>query len=85
MKRKHSEITDYDDNDTTQWIDPSKPLSLKKLGVKLPPTAPTQVVSIRLPTALLNRLRAIASNQDIPYQALIKLILAKSTKRLMPV
>lgn len=85
MKRKHHEVKEYDDNDTTEWIDPSKPLSLKKLGVKLPPTAPTQVVSIRLPTALLNRLRAIASSQDIPYQALIKLILAKSTKRLIPV
>lgn len=85
MKRKHREVKDYDDNDTTEWIDPTKPLSLKKLGVKLPPTAPTQVVSIRLPTALLNRLRAIASSQDVPYQALIKLILTKSTKRLMPV
>lgn len=85
MKRKHREVKEYDDNDTTEWIDVAKPLSLKKLGVKLPPIAPTQVVSIRLPTALLNRLRAIASSQDIPYQALIKLILAKSTKRLMPV
>lgn len=85
MKRKPREVKDYDDNDTTEWIDSAKPLSLKKLGVKLPPTAPTQVVSIRLPTALLNRLRAIASSQDIPYQALIKLILAKSTKRLIPV
>jgi predicted DNA binding CopG/RHH family protein len=85
MKRKHRDVKEYDDNDTTGWINPSKPLSLKKLGLKLPPTAPTQVVSIRLPTSLLNRLRAIASNQDIPYQALIKLILAKSTKRLIPV
>ncbi len=85
MKHKHREVKDYDDNDTTEWIDPSKPLSLKKLGLKLPPTAPTQVVSIRLPTALLNRLRAIASSQDVPYQALIKLILAKSIKRLIPV
>lgn len=85
MKHKRHEIQDYDEHDTTEWINPSKPLSLKKLGLKLPPTAPTQVVSIRLPTALLNRLRAIASSQDIPYQALIKLILAKSTRKLAPV
>ncbi len=85
MKRKHHEIHDYDENDTTAWVDPSRPLSLKKLGLKLPPTAPTQVVSIRLPTSLLNRLRAMASSQDIPYQALIKLILAKSIRKLVPV
>lgn len=85
MKHKRHEIHDYDEHDTTEWIDPSRSLSLKKLGLKLPPTAPTQVVSIRLPTVLLNRLRAIASSQDIPYQALIKLILAKSTRKLIPV
>lgn len=85
MKHKRHAIGDYDEHDTTEWINPSKPLSLKKLGLTLPPTAPTQVVSIRLPTALLNKLRAIASSQDIPYQALIKLILAKSTRKLAPV
>lgn len=78
MKKKRHEIKDYDDNDTTAWIDPHKSLSLKDLGFKLPPSPPTQVVSIRLPTPLLNQLRARASAQDIPYQALIKIILARS-------
>lgn len=85
MKRKHPEVKDYDDSDTTASIDPAKPLSLKSLRLKLPPVAPTQVVSIRLPTALLNRLRALASSQDIPYQALIKLLLAKSLRRFQPI
>lgn len=81
-KKKIAEIKDYDSQDTTDWINRSKRLSIKDLGFRLPPAPPTQVVSIRLPTPLLNELRARASTQDIPYQALIKLILAKSLRRL---
>lgn len=81
MKKKNREVRDYDETDTTTFIDRSKRLSLRDLGFKLPPAPPTQVVSIRLPTFLLNQLRAKASARDIPYQALIKLLLSKSLKR----
>lgn len=81
MNKKRRDIKDYDDADTSGWINPHKKLSLKDLGLKLPPVPPTQVVSIRLPTLLLNQLRAKASAQDIPYQALIKLLLSKSIKK----
>jgi len=80
-KKRRAEISDYDDMETSHWIDRSKPLSLKKLGFALPPSPPTQVISIRLPTALLNRIKAAASINDVPYQALIKMTLAKSLKR----
>jgi len=43
--------------------------------------SPTQVISIRLPSALLNELRAISSETDIPYQGLIKLFLSESVSR----
>lgn len=66
--------------DTVAVIDRSKKLSLSDLGLKLPPTPPTQVVSIRLPTSLLNKLRAKASACDVSYQALIKLILSRSLR-----
>ena len=81
MKKKHREITDYDDNDTTVYINRAKSMTLKDLGLKLPLATPTQVVSIRLPTALLNRLKAFASAQDVPYQALIKIFLSRCLKR----
>lgn len=55
MKRKHPEVKDYDDSDTTASIDPARPLALKSLGLKLPPVA------------------------------LIKLLLAKSLRRLQPI
>lgn len=76
-KRKGHEITDYDATDTTGMIDPAKRLSLNDLGFRLPVSPPTQVVSIRLPTGLLNELRARASAVDIPYQALIKMALSR--------
>lgn len=72
------EVKDYDQFDTSGWINKSHPLEFKHLGLKLPDTPPTQVVSIRLPSELLNELKAIGSQQDIPYQALIKLLLAES-------
>lgn len=81
MKKRHQEIKDYDDQDTTNWINRSKPLALEDLDFKLPPLAPTQVVSIRLPTTLLNKLKALASANDVPYQALIKILLARSIKK----
>jgi len=62
-------------------IDPSKPLTFEDLGLRLPEVSPTQVISIRLPSALLNELRAISSETDIPYQALIKLFLSESVSR----
>jgi hypothetical protein len=77
-KRRRKEIRDYDTRDTSTMIDPGKPLTLQQLGLDLPKVPPTQVVSIRLPSALLNQLKAFASARDIPYQALIKLLLAES-------
>jgi predicted DNA binding CopG/RHH family protein len=80
-KRRPVEIVDYDARDTSSLIDASKPLTLKQIGIELPKVPPTQVVSIRLPSTLLNQLKAFASARDIPYQALIKLLLAESIER----
>lgn len=88
MKQKHSfsnrrppEIFDYDSRDTSTMIDSDNPLTLKQIGIHLPKVPPTQVVSIRLPSTLLNQLKAFAWARDIPYQALIKLLLAESLDR----
>lgn len=74
-------IADYDAAETSGMIDRSKPLKYEDLGLKLPEIPPTQVISIRLPSALLNSLRAISSQTDIPYQALIKLFLSDSVAK----
>jgi hypothetical protein len=79
---RRREVHDYDRLDTTGMIDPSKPLRLEDLGLSLPPLPPTQVVSIRLPSALLNEIKALGSERDVPYQSLIKLFLAESVTRM---
>ena len=76
-----SEIKVYDLHDTTSMVDASKKLSLDDIDLILPKTPPTQVVSIRLPSYLLNELRALGSKDDIPYQALIKLFLSEAVVR----
>jgi hypothetical protein len=87
QKRKNSKakprrvISDYDAADTAGMIDASKPLRFEDIGLRLPEVPPTQVISIRLPSALLNELRAISSETDIPYQALIKLMLSRSVSK----
>jgi hypothetical protein len=74
-------IVDYDNSDTASCVKASKPLLLGEIGVSLPSTPPTQAVSIRLPTRLLNELRALGSEQNLPYQALIKLFLEDAVAR----
>lgn len=80
-RRRTRAIHDYDEHDTTAMIDAKKTLRFADLGLKIPKMPPTQVVSIRLPSALLNEIKAFASARDVPYQALIKLLLAESLER----
>jgi predicted DNA binding CopG/RHH family protein len=75
------EIDDYDATDVSESIDTKRPLRFEDLGLQLPEVPPTQVVSIRLPTQLINELKSRASQNDIPYQALIKLYLAESLRK----
>lgn len=77
-KNRIKEIVDYDSYDTSKMIKTNKSLKLEDLGLKLPNDPPTQIVSLRLPTRLLNAIKAIGSEQDVPYQALIKLMLSSS-------
>jgi len=80
-KNRVKEIVDYDSYDTSKMIKASKPLKLEDIGLRLPNDPPTQIVSLRLPTRLLNAIKAIGSEQDVPYQALIKLMLSSSLGR----
>jgi hypothetical protein len=80
-KRNSKEITVYDMHDTTSFIDRSKKLSLNDLGITLPPETPTKVLSIRIPTALLNSIKAYAGEKDIPYAAMIKILLSEGMEK----
>ena len=76
-KKKENEIRVYDLYDTTSYIDRNKRVTLASLGIELPPETPTKVLSLRLPTTLLNKIKAYAGQHDVPYSAIIKLLLAE--------
>jgi hypothetical protein len=80
MKKTLREVIDYDENDTTTFVDKDRPLRLQDLGFTLPKEKPTKVISIRLPTDLYNKLKAYSTNMDISYQAYIKYLLNKGIK-----
>ncbi len=79
-KKVLKEIIDYDNAETGSFINKKNKLSLEDVGLELPKQAPTQVVSIRLPTSLLNEIKAFGSVMDVPYQALIKMFLTEAIK-----
>src|SRR5687768_4225227 len=41
----------------------------------------TQTISLRLPQSLLDELKALANERDVPYQSLLKIFLAERVAR----
>ena len=78
MKKKNGkEIQVYDEHDTSAYIDRSKSMQLSDLGLELPRESPTKVLSLSLSTTLLNKIKAYAGEHDVPYSAMIKVLLAE--------
>jgi predicted DNA binding CopG/RHH family protein len=61
-------------HDSTEYFDYSK--AVRATFPNLKPS--TTTISIRLPAMLLNRLKAMANQRDVPYQSLIKMLLVES-------
>jgi len=60
-------------HDTTEYLDWSK-----ARRVTFPNLRPsTATISLRLPQGLLNELRTLANERDVPYQSLLKVFLAE--------
>lgn len=60
-------------HDTTEYFDLSKPIKLDLSHLKFS----TQSVTVRLPISLLSDLRRLANKRDVPYQSLMKILLAQ--------
>ena len=60
-------------HDSTKYLDWSN--AKRAVFPNLRPSVKT--ISIRLPEALLNSLKTMANQRDVPYQSLVKLILAE--------
>lgn len=63
----------WQEHDSADYIDWTK----AKQGIfpNLKPS--TKTISLRLPESLLNEIRTIANKEDVPYQSLMKMLLAQ--------
>lgn len=57
--------------DSTEYVDWQK--AEKTLFPNLKPTMKT--ISLRMPVPMLNRLKVLANERDVPYQSLLKIFL----------
>lgn len=72
FKNEDEEREFWATHDSTQYIDWSK----AERGIIFPNLKPTsQLISLRLPLATLERLKDLANKKEIPYQSLIKIYL----------
>ena len=63
--------------DSTEYLDWSR-----ARVVTLPELRPsTKTISLRLPEALLDQLKLLAHQRDVPYQSLLKVFLADRVKK----
>lgn len=68
----------WQEHDSTDHIDWSKAKLAKFPNLK----ASTKTISLRLPETLFNELKIFANKEDVPYQSLMKMILADGISRL---
>lgn len=76
MSKENKERAIYLNTDFGNLLEKMQPL---RLDLEFP--SPTQAISIRLPRDVLNQIRIIADEQDIPYQSLIKIWLVDRLKK----
>ena len=63
----------WSSHDSTEYVD-----WRKAERVKLPNLKPTtRTISIRLPEAMIERLKVLANKRDVPYQSLLKIYVAE--------
>ena len=73
FKSSEEEASFWEDHDTTDYIDWSK--AKRAHFTNLKPS--TRTISLRLPEDLLNTIKILANKEDVPYQSLMKILLAE--------
>jgi predicted DNA binding CopG/RHH family protein len=77
FKNENDEFTFWATHDSTQYIDYTK--GKKMLFPNLKPTLKT--ISIRLPESLIEYLKVLANQRDVPYQSLLKMFLIERVEK----
>jgi hypothetical protein len=80
-RRSEAEVADYwlthDSAAEIDWTSPG-------VRIEFDPEVerPTQPVTVRLPRRLLQELKVLAKDRDVPYQSLMKMLLAEKITEL---
>lgn len=73
FKTEDAERSFWDKHDSAEYLNWSKAKSVRFANLK----PSTETISLRLPESMLTEIKVLANKKDIPYQSLIKLILAE--------
>jgi len=72
FENEDQERSFWSEHDSADYLDWSKAQS-----INLPNLRPTtRTISIRLPEAMIERLKILANKRDVPYQSLLKMFVA---------
>jgi predicted DNA binding CopG/RHH family protein len=77
FKNEDEEFDFWSKADSTEYIDWSQAKQVKLVNLK--PTLRT--ISVRLPVAMVEDLKILANQRDVPYQSLLKVFLAERLER----
>jgi predicted DNA binding CopG/RHH family protein len=78
FKTEAEERIFWDIHDSTEYVDWSKAKSVRFPNLK----PSTKTISLRLPEFLLDSIKIEANKRDMPYQSLIKALLAEDVEEL---
>lgn len=78
FRNERDERRFWESHDSTDYVDWRR--AKRAVFPDLKPT--TESISLRLPTPLLARIRALANERDVPYQSLIKVLLRERIDQL---
>ena len=78
FKTEAEERVFWESHDSTEYIDWSQAKSVRFPNLK----PSTQAISLRLPLALLEKIKVEANRRDVPYQSLIKVWLGEKAESL---
>jgi len=79
FKNEKEELEFWSVHDATDYLDFSA--AREALFPNLKPT--TRTISVRLPETLIDKLKTLANKRDVPYQSLLKVLLAEKVEEEM--
>lgn len=77
FKNLEEEAQFWDDHDSADYVDWSSAKTTVFPNLK----SSTESISLRLPSALLARIKELANEKDVPYQSLMKVYLSDQVKQ----